>query len=60
MATCSAGQPINDRILKDVGHGVRVKGRLEKADNWLILYVDAPVEVARSKADGVPQIALCK
>ena len=54
------GEPINDRILNDVGRGVRVKGRLEQADNWLILYVDAPVKTVRLRADVLAQIALCE
>ncbi len=54
------GEPINNQILDDVGRGVRVNGQLEKADNWLILYVDAPVQVAQLKVDEVAQIAMCK
>lgn len=54
------GEPINDQILNDVGHNVRLRGRLEQADNWLILYVDAPVNVVRLKADVTAQIALCE
>ncbi|GAB3642541.1 hypothetical protein [Spirosoma arcticum] len=54
------GEPINEQILNDVGRGVRVEGRLEKADNWLILYVDGPVGVARLRADVVAQIAMCR
>ncbi len=54
------GEPINEQILNDVGRGVRIEGRLEKADNWLILYVDGPVGVARLRADVVAQIALCR
>ncbi len=38
------GKPLNNRILADVGRVVRVTGRLRQADNWLILYVDMPIE----------------
>lgn len=54
------GESINDQILSYVGSGVRIRGRLEQADNWLILYVDDPVEVARLRADALVQIAMCE
>jgi len=40
------GQPINAQMLGFVGKNVRMQGQLERADNWLILRVDAPVSVA--------------
>lgn len=54
------GEPINQQILEKVGRSARVQGRLEKADNWLILYVDAPVEVAQPRADAEVGIAMCE
>jgi len=54
-----AGEPINERVLAEVGRGVRVTGRLKKADNWLILYVDAPIEVVPMRMDRISQIAMC-
>ncbi|CCH53675.1 hypothetical protein BN8_02789 [Fibrisoma limi BUZ 3] len=54
------GERINDQILKAVGQNVRVRGRLGQADNWLILYVDAPTELTRLRADVLAQIALCQ
>lgn len=54
------GEPINDQILNEVGHNVRLRGRLEQADNWLILYVDTPVQTIRLRTDVLAQIALCR
>ena len=55
-----SGEPINDQILANVGQGVRVSGRLELADNWLILYVDTPITITQRLPDVVDQIALCR
>ncbi len=38
------GQPINQELLAFVGKGVRVRGYLKQTDNWLMLFVDAPIE----------------
>ncbi|RIV24008.1 hypothetical protein DYU11_13675 [Fibrisoma montanum] len=54
------GERINTQLLEAVGRGVRVTGRLEQADNWLILYVDGPVETTTLLADVQAQIALCR
>jgi hypothetical protein len=59
-----SGEHINQQIMKDIGRDVRIKGRLEQADNWLILYIDAPVEVIvaqrqPTRLDEQQAIALC-
>jgi hypothetical protein len=49
------GEPLNGQLLAFIGKGVAMRGRLERADNWLMLYVDAPVEeVARSPHRPLP------
>ncbi|NIJ52272.1 hypothetical protein [Dyadobacter arcticus] len=54
------GQPLNASILKDVGRPVQLSGRLEKADNWLILYTDSVRALAKTKLDEGSQIAMCR
>ena len=42
------GESMNTQLLDKVGRGVRVTGRLEQADNWMMLYVDRPVEIVEA------------
>ncbi|ADB38545.1 hypothetical protein [Spirosoma linguale] len=43
------GEPINKQILAYLGNRVQLRGHLEQVDNWLMLYVDAPVQVVTTK-----------
>ena len=40
LLTGPDGEAINEQILKFVGDGVQVCGRLEQEDDWLVLYTD--------------------
>jgi hypothetical protein len=53
------GQPLNASILTDIGRPVRLRGRLEQADNWLILYTDSVQPIAQAPLDEAFQIAMC-
>ncbi len=52
-------EPINREMLPYVGKNVQLRGRLKKADNWLILHVDAPVLVSQKLLDYGREIAMC-
>lgn len=54
------GERINGQMQPFVGKNVQLRGRLEQADNWLILHVDAPVSMARPLLDSGREIALCQ
>lgn len=54
------GEPINVQMLGFVGKNVQIQGRLERADNWLMLYVDAPVSVRQRLLDADRQLAICR
>ncbi|GAB4032406.1 hypothetical protein [Spirosoma gilvum] len=53
------GQPLNASILPNVGRSVELRGRLEQADNWLILYTDSVRPLAQAPLDQSMQIAMC-
>ena len=53
------GEPINSQLLGYIGKDVQVRGRLEQADNWLILYIGEPVQVMRHHPEADMAIALC-
>lgn len=60
-----SGEAINAQILTDVGQNVVIRGRLMQADNWQILYVDAPVEVISTRSqparlDQERAMAMCR
>lgn len=55
----ASGQPINAQMLGFVGKNIRIQGQLERADNWLILRVDAPVLVGQRLLDADRQLAIC-
>lgn len=52
--------PLNTQISDYVGRYVQIRGKLEKADNWLILRVDLPIKVLQQRPDVSQQIALCR
>lgn len=41
------GQPVNSHVLEYVADQVRVCGRLEQHDDWLVLYTDPATEILR-------------
>ncbi|WP_080055779.1 hypothetical protein [Spirosoma aerolatum] len=53
------GEPLNASILINVGRSVELRGRLEQADNWLILYTDSVQPLAQAPLDRSMQVAMC-
>ncbi|GAB4022567.1 hypothetical protein [Spirosoma koreense] len=51
------GQPLNASILINVGRSVALRGRLEQADNWLILYTNSVQPLAQAPLD--QSVAMC-
>lgn len=43
------GQPVNSRLLDYVADQVQVCGRLERQDDWLVLYTDPETDIYRLK-----------
>ena len=54
------GHPLNASILTHVGQPVYLSGRLEQADNWLILYTDSVQPIAQARLDEELAIAMCR
>ena len=54
------GQPLNATIGTTVGRPVQLSGRLEQADNWLILYADSVQPLAQHQFAEEVQIAMCR
>ncbi len=55
-----SGEVINQQIMNDIGKNVTVRGRIEKADNWLILYTSSVAVVAQPRLDEQMQVAMCR
>jgi hypothetical protein len=53
------GQPVNQEILPNVGRNVRLVGRLEQVDNWLLLHTRSVEPLDALPPAPVEQLTLC-
>ena len=53
------GQPVNQEILPHVGRSVRLVGRLEQVDNWLLLHTRSVEPLAALPPEPAEQLTLC-